>query len=90
MAPHEVRLAQNSPNPFNPSTQIAFDLPNSASVSLIVYDVTRREVTRLSEGTLTAGHHTSLFDGRDLASGVYFYTLNTPGFSQTKKMLLMK
>jgi hypothetical protein len=86
----EFRLEQNYPNPFNPRTEIAFDLPKTSNVYVGVYDVLGREVAKVANGLMTAGHHTFAFDGSKLASGLYFYTLSSAGVSQTKKMLLMK
>jgi hypothetical protein len=84
-------LSQNYPNPFNPSTQIKFSLVASGSISLKVYDVLGKEVAVLAEGTHSPGVYTVSFDAAGLSSGMYFYTLKTSnGFTETKKMLLMK
>jgi hypothetical protein len=89
------RLAQNYPNPFNPSTTIAFSIKARGHVELNVYDVGGRLVRELANEVRTAGAHIVTWDGRDgngspVASGVYFYRLTSPGFSQTKKMVLLK
>lgn len=84
-------LSQNYPNPFNPSTQIKFSLVQSGNISLKVYDVLGKEVAVLAEGTHDAGVYSVSFNASNLSSGMYFYTLRTSnGFSETKKMLLMK
>jgi hypothetical protein len=88
-------LAQNYPNPFNPTTTIAFSLKTRGNVALNVYDVGGRLVRQLVNEVRAAGAHTLTWDGRDgnrvaVASGVYFYRLGTPGFSQTRKMVLLK
>jgi PKD repeat protein len=88
--PSELSLEQNSPNPFRPSTQIAFSLPGESSVRLVVFNVLGQEVARLAEGVLPAGRHAVTWDARRLPSGVYFYRLEGPGFSQTRKMTLLK
>lgn len=88
--PREVQLDQNYPNPFNPSTQISFSLPETQHASLIVYDVTGREVARLAEGTYSAGTHTFEFGSNTLSSGMYMYRLQTQGNVKTKKMMLVK
>ncbi|HMB90640.1 MAG TPA: lamin tail domain-containing protein, partial [Rhodothermales bacterium] len=88
--PSEYVLGANYPNPFNPATTIEFALPEAATVRLTVYDVTGREVARLVEGSVSAGQHRVLFDARSLPSGVYFYRLTAPGFTQTQRMVLMK
>ena len=93
--PVEFALEQNYPNPFNPSTQIRFALPQAGKVSLIIYNLLGQKIAILVEGTLAAGTHTLTWNGRDsrglqLPSGVYFYSLKTPNFTATKRMILMK
>ena len=64
------------PNPFNPSTTVSFDLPHSAQVTLVVFDVLGREVSRVAAGDLAAGsRQTVRFEAQDLASGTYLYRL---------------
>lgn len=87
---NSVTLHPNYPNPFNPSTEITFDLPHSMHASLKVYDVLGREVAELANGPLNAGTHTVTFDASTLSSGVYFYRLESGAFSTTRKMVLMK
>jgi hypothetical protein len=86
----DFSLAQNFPNPFNPETEIAFSLPELADVHLSVFDLTGREIAVLVNGETAAGPHTVRYDASALPSGMYFYKLTTPGFSATKKMMLMK
>jgi hypothetical protein len=88
--PNSYRLDQNFPNPFNPTTTISFTIPKDEMVTLRVFDLTGREVTTLSYGRLAAGAHTMMFDGSKLASGVYFYRLESGSFNATRKMLLLK
>jgi hypothetical protein len=88
--PKTYKLSQNYPNPFNPSTYITFDLPKVQNVKIIIYDVTGRQVMVLLEKELIPGKYTIDFDGSALSSGIYFYTLDTPYFIQTKKMVLLK
>ncbi|MCI0596633.1 MAG: multicopper oxidase domain-containing protein [candidate division Zixibacteria bacterium] len=85
----------NYPNPFNPETQISFRLPNAGKVDLRIFNLLGQEVRRLVSGEKTAGEHTVRWDGRDaagelVASGIYFYRLETPGFKATKRMLFLK
>lgn len=83
-------LHQNFPNPFNPSTQITYDLAQGTNVSLQVFDLLGREVATLINGAQNAGHYTVNFDATSLPSGMYFYRLETPQFSDMKKMMLLK
>lgn len=86
----DFKLNQNYPNPFNPTTVISFSLPVESKTLLIVYDVSGREVMKLVDETLSAGIHEANFSGAFLSSGIYFYKLITPGFTQSKKMVLIK
>ncbi len=88
--PTTFALKQNYPNPFNPTTTITFDLPFSDVVSLKVYDVLGKEVATLVNGFRQRRTHFIPFDGSYLASGVYFYRLQTTFFSRTKRMMLVK
>ena len=91
LTPHDFTLHQNYPNPFNPATHIQFDLQSQTQPTLTVFDVTGREVTRLLNGkTMSAGTHVVEFNATGLASGVYFYRLETPLNHQTRKMMLVK
>jgi len=83
-------LWQNYPNPFNPNTTINFDLVKSERVTLKVFDVSGREVRTLLNDHLAVGHHSVLFRADKLASGVYFYMLQVPGFLLQRKMLLLR
>lgn len=88
--PSEYVLNQNYPNPFNPSTLIKYQLPKDSRVTIKVYDILGREVATLVDGVESAGYHEVTFDGSRLASGVYFYRLTTPGYTEVMKMLLVK
>ncbi len=83
-------LEQNYPNPFNPSTVIKYSLKESGKVTLKIYDMLGKEVMTLVNETQNAGSHLINFNGNGLASGVYFYKLDTGSFTQVKKMILMK
>ena len=83
-------LRQNFPNPFNPSTEISFDLVDAGRVRLSVYDLLGKQVAVLVNSALPAGRHQVAFDGRALPSGIYIYRLSVNGFVSEKKMLLMK
>ncbi|MCH8023252.1 MAG: T9SS type A sorting domain-containing protein [Candidatus Marinimicrobia bacterium] len=93
--PAKYQLYSGHPNPFNASTTIGFDLPAAADITLIVYDLTGREVARLAGGDYQAGYHQVVWDGSNasggpLPSGIYIARLTTPGYSKSIKMLLLK
>jgi hypothetical protein len=89
--PAQYALLTNYPNPFNPTTLIKISLPEETNVSLKVYDLLGHEIANLFEGRQRAGVYIARFDASaNLASGVYFYRLQTDRFTETKKMLLIK
>ena len=88
--PVNYTLSQNYPNPFNPTTNIKFSIPKDGNVSLKIYDITGSVVQTYVDGFMRAGTFNAEIDGSNLASGVYFYTLKTNDFQQTKKMILVK
>jgi hypothetical protein len=93
--PRTYRLAQNYPNPFNPSTTIKFDMKEKGLVTVKIYDVAGRLVRTLANEVRDAGAYSILWDGRnnlgaDAASGIYFYKMETAGFSATKKLVLLR
>ncbi len=88
--PGSYMLKQNYPNPFNPETIIEFAIPKSTFVVLRVFDAIGNEVSVLENGNLNAGSYSYKLSAEKLSSGVYFYTLKTADFTQTKKMLLLK
>ena len=78
-------------SPFNPATKISFDLPQDSKVNLVVYDLLGREVAKLVNNEFkVAGKYTYDFNAASLSSGVYFYRLETEGFTNTKRMMLVK
>jgi len=88
--PTEFSLSQNYPNPFNPSSTIRYDIPKTSFVKIIVYDILGREIRVLVNEEKSPGRYEILFDAKELTSGIYFYTIKTAGFIQSKKMILMK
>ena len=86
----DYKLSQNFPNPFNPTTSIVFSIPKDGNASLKFYDILGNEVATYVDGFLKAGTYNATFDGSNLATGIYFYTLSTSEFSDTKKMILTK
>ena len=87
---YNFKLYQNYPNPFNPSTLISFSLENPQYVSLEVYDIKGRTIAKPIDKALQAGYYTVEFSLSNMSSGIYFYRLITPLFSETKKMTLVK
>lgn len=83
-------VEQNYPNPFNPKTSIVVELFEDTEVKVTIYNLEGKEVARLFEGSLSKGLHKFSFDAADQPSGVYLYKVETPKFSQTKKMILTK
>ncbi len=88
--PDSYTLDQNFPNPFNPSTKIIFNLPKSSNVKLAVYDIQGKLLKTLVEGELTAGSYRVEWNAKDYPSGIYFYRLETKGFNESKRMMLVK
>jgi len=88
--PTEYILEQNYPNPFNPKTTIKVAIPETGNVKLTIYNAIGQKVAELVNTTLEAGNHTFNWDASNIASGLYFYELNTSKFSAVKKMMLMK
>jgi len=86
----EFKLGQNYPNPFNPSTKIEFTLTKAGDVTLEVYDVNGKLVQTLINGYMNAGSKSLDFNAAGLSSGTYFYKISTNGYTETKKMLLVK
>jgi hypothetical protein len=88
--PLALVLEQNHPNPFNPTTTIAFTVPRSGRVNLTVFDLRGRRVRTLLDAEIEAGRHEVVLDGRELASGTYVYRLTGDTFVRTQKMQLVK
>lgn len=88
--PRQYSLSQNYPNPFNPQTLIKFTLPEDANVTLKVFNTIGAEIKTIVEGVHKAGEYSVYFDGSGFASGIYFYTLKTDKYIQTRKMILIK
>jgi hypothetical protein len=93
--PVAFKLVQNSPNPFNPVTKVAYHVPSESRVTIRVFDVTGRLVTTLVDGVVEPGRHTAVWNGTNdagesVGSGVYFCTMETPDYSSSHKMTLLK
>jgi flagellar hook assembly protein FlgD len=93
--PEKIELKPNYPNPFNPTTNIAFALPEAAKVQILIYDLTGREIWRSSKTSYPAGNHTLAWNGvnqagESVVSGIYMVRMITPKYSATQRILLMK
>jgi len=93
--PHTFSLSQNRPNPFNPTTVIDYSLARKSQVDISVFNILGQKVVTLVSAELDAGPHQAVWDGKDtngqqVASGVYFYKMDTDQFVQTRKMALMR
>ena len=88
--PYEFTLLPAYPNPFNPVTNLQFIIPKAGKVTLTIYNIQGREIVSLIDGFQPAGIYQRTFDASELSSGVYFACLKAEGFSQTRKLLLMK
>jgi len=88
--PETYKLGQNYPNPFNPVTKIDFSIPKQGIVNLKIYDMLGREVAVLVSKEMSAGNYTFNYNASSLTSGVYFYKLEINGFSDIKKMTVLK
>ncbi len=86
----DFTLKQNYPNPFNPVTRISYRLPREALVSLTIYDVRGNVVDGLVNRVQLKGEHDVHWDASNYASGIYFYTLKTGAFQETRRMVLLR
>jgi len=92
---HNFHLEQNYPNPFNPSTTIKYNLAKATDVRFEIYSILGSKITTLVDSKQNVGIQTVVWNGKDdfgraVASGIYFYQISTPEFTQTKKMMLLK
>jgi hypothetical protein len=88
--PYGFSLAQNFPNPFNPSTTISYSLSRESHVTLEVYGLLGQQVAQLVNGLKQAGEYEIQFEGMRLASGVYFYRIQTAQYTATRKMIILR
>lgn len=93
--PESFSLRQNAPNPFNPATHIEYSLPGRTLANIAVYNLLGQQIKILLNGSVAAGNHSLEWDGTDsegkeVASGIYFYQIQTPRYSKTMKMVLIR
>ncbi len=90
-----VHLFQNQPNPFSPETRIEYELPRPGHVKLDIFGASGRLIRTLVDKDLAAGKHNTRWDGRDpegrtVAGGIYFYSLDAPGIEESRQMILLR
>lgn len=88
--PETYQLSQNYPNPFNPTTNIQFQIPKDGHVTISIYNTLGQRVATLLDESLKSGVHQVTFDASHYSSGVYFYRIKAAGFTQVRKMMLIK
>ncbi|MHB8339125.1 MAG: FlgD immunoglobulin-like domain containing protein [Ignavibacteriaceae bacterium] len=94
-APKDYKLYNNYPNPFNPSTKIAFELPGASHVKIVIYDVVGREVAQITDGEYPSGYSEVMWNGingngEHVSSGIYFYRISTGNWNKVMKMMVVK
>jgi len=89
-APAAFSVAQNAPNPFNPTTTISFNLAEAGTVSIDVFNIAGQKIDTIANEFMDAGSHSVVWDATDFSAGVYFYTVTSSDFSKTMKMTLVK
>ena len=93
--PEKYSLSQNYPNPFNPSTVISYSLPRQSDVTISIINLLGQNVRTIINENQVAGKHELIWDGTDqsgraVASGIYFYQISSGGFTESKKMIMLK
>ena len=88
--PTKFSLGKNYPNPFNPLTNINYQIDKDAQITLDLYDIRGTHIKNLINEKKSAGSHQFLLDAKQLSSGVYFYTMVANGITKTEKLVLMK
>jgi len=88
--PNDYSLNQNFPNPFNPSTTITYVIPKTSFVRISVYDILGKELKVVVNAEKNPGHYAIIFNAKELAGGIYYYSIKAGEFSQSKKMILLK
>ncbi len=88
--PSSFKLLQNFPNPFNPVTTIRFNIANAGFVKLSVYNILGKEIETIVNESMSEGTYETKWDASSYPGGVYFYRLETDGYSETRKLVLLK
>lgn len=90
VAPESFSLEQNYPNPFNPSTKISYSVPTAGNVSIKIYNSVGVEIMTVIDNNVAAGNYSKTIDMSKFSTGIYFYTMKSGSFSETRKMMLVK
>ena len=88
--PAEIIISSTYPNPFNPTTNITFGINNKSHIKISIYDISGREIAELANGIYLSGYHSLIWNADSYSSGVYFLVLQSNGFTQTEKLMLIK
>jgi len=88
--PGTYALLQNTPNPFNPITEIRYQLPEASEVRIVIYDLLGREVRRLVDGNVEAGYRSAVWDAKEVASGIYLVRMEAGDFVAVRKMMVLR
>jgi len=89
-APAAFAVAQNAPNPFNPTTTINFYIPEAGTTTIAIFNIAGQKVDTIANEFLSAGSHSVMCDASGFSAGVYFYTVTSGKFTKTMKMTLLK
>lgn len=89
-AVRDFSLKQNYPNPFNPETNIIFSVKEKSEVTIVIYDINGKEVTKLANGVYQPGNYSIKWNASDFTSGVYFYKMTAGNFTEVRKMVFLK
>jgi len=89
-APAAFSVAQNSPNPFNPTTTINFSIPEAGTITIDVFNIAGQKIDSVAHEFMSAGSHSVMWDASGFSAGVYFYTVTSGKFTKTMKMTLLK
>ncbi len=90
LTPDKFKLSSNYPNPFNPTTTIPYQVPETVPVKIDLFNILGRQVTSLVDKEQSPGFYEAKLDGSNLSSGMYFYRIQAGDFTETKKLLLIK
>jgi membrane-bound inhibitor of C-type lysozyme len=88
--PGSFALAQNFPNPFNPSTELRFQVPAAARVTIKIFNISGQLVETLADRNFTAGEHALTWNGARYATGIYLVRMTAPGFTEIRRAVLLK